>query len=93
MVPSSTQQRTAAPSSAQWCPVATRVKTRAKTRVKTQVKTRGDQRHQTVPTSAFLEHIILFTSFFKKGRNVSGDQRLDPDPDQDLKAPKEPLGA
>ena len=48
VVPSSAQQRMAAPSGNPG-----------------QNPTWGDQRHQTVATSAFLEQIILFTSFLK----------------------------
>ena len=71
----------AAASSNLRCPAATRVKTRVKTQVKTRVKT------QTVPTSAFfradhppvpfLEHIILFTSFFKKKAEMSPETGSD----------------
>ena len=44
-------------------------------------------KHKTVPTSAFLEHIILFTSFLKKKEK----RTLHPSAsDWNLEAPKEP---
>ena len=69
------QMRLAAPSSAQQHPMEQRRP--AVTRVKTWVKTQprapsGAQQHRTVTTSAFLEHIILFTSFLKKRQKCPG---------------------
>ena len=59
--PSGAQQCPAALSSAQRRPAATRIKTRVKTTIRA-------QRHRTVPTSAFLEHIIHLRPFLKKRR-------------------------
>ena len=82
--------------------VKTRVKTQVKFRVKTQVKTnstQGAQRHCMVPTSAFLEHIILFTSFLKKkeskGSNANYMKVENPYSPKyrRLEAPKGALGA
>ena len=79
----------AVPSSAQWCPAVPSSVQRhpgSKPGSKPGLLS-STQRHQTVPTSAFLEHIILFTSFLKKKEK----RTLHPSAsDWNLEAPKEP---
>ena len=54
---------------AQICPAAPSDGFRVKTQVKTWAPS-GDQWHQMVPSSDFLEHIILYTSFLKFFFNI-----------------------